>query len=220
MGPKLPDRAPAVWSATAGRADAAHPPLAADQVDRLQRLALRRRLSPADRRRPGLAGWVVDNHRWNHLLWQEEDQARRIDVPDAAIAGHKRAIDRYNQCRNDAVEAIDDGLLGCGARCAPRADAWVNSETAGSIIDRLSINLLKIHHMGWQARREEAGAEHMRRCADKLARLQAQREDLLQALQRLLDGLMDGRCCFRVYRQFKMYNDPALNPWLHGRGQA
>lgn len=216
MEPWMPEIAGAALPATRLHAGAANPPLAAEQVDRLQREALSQRPSPAGRAAPGLAGLVVDNHRWNHLLWREEDQARRTDVPDSAIVRNKRAIDRYNQCRNDAVEAIDDWLLGCDARRAPRPDAWLNSETAGSIVDRLSINLLKIHHMGLQARRQQAGAEHMRRCADRLARLQAQRADLLHALQRLLDGLVDGRCCFRVYRQFKMYNDPSLNPCLHG----
>ena len=51
------------------------------------------------------------NHRFNCLLWDEEDQARRTDVPAAAIAASKRLIDRYNQQRNDAVEAIDEALL-------------------------------------------------------------------------------------------------------------
>lgn len=183
-------------------------------VDRLQREAL---ALPPDPQAPpgtGLPALVEANHRWNRLLWDEEDQARRVDVPDAAVARNKRAIDRYNQQRNDAVEAIDELLLRWQPR-PPRHDAWFNSETAGSIVDRLSINLLKLHHMGLQAERRDAPAGHRERCAAKLRQLHVQRADLLGCLQKLLDGLADGSCRFRLYRQFKMYNDPTLNPCLY-----
>ena len=184
-------------------------------IDRLQRDALKRPADPADAGSSGLRGLIAANHCWNRLLWNEEDQARRQDVADAAIVRNKRAIDRYNQQRNDAIESIDDRLLAAAADTPPADDAWLNSETAGSIIDRLSINLLKVHHMGLQAQRSDASAEHRARCAERVQRLEAQREDLLGCLQHLLDGLHDGHCCFRIYRQFKMYNDPALNPCLH-----
>jgi hypothetical protein len=185
-------------------------------VDRIQREAMGRPSEAAGE--PWHAGsdlqaLVAYNHRCNRLLWEQEDQARRPDVPDAAIAANKRAIDRLNQQRNDAVEAIDERLL-LARGVAPRADAWLNSETAGSIIDRLSINLLKLHHMGLEARRADADEDHRRRCAERCRQLERQRQDLLGCLQRLLDGLADGRCCFRIYRQFKMYNDAALNPYL------
>jgi LmbE family N-acetylglucosaminyl deacetylase len=55
--------------------------------------------------------WIEANHRCNTLLWDEEDLARRRDVPDAAIAANKRAIDGYNQRRNDATEKVDEMLL-------------------------------------------------------------------------------------------------------------
>ncbi len=156
------------------------------------------------------------NHYHNRLLWDEEDRARRTDVGAEAIAASKRAIDRHNQLRNDAVEAIDEGLL-TRLSAPPSAGARLSSETAGAMIDRLSILALKIFHMRAQARRAEAGAAHMAACAARLERLTVQRDDLAACLDRLLSEAASGAACFKVYRQFKMYNDPALNPWLYGR---
>jgi len=158
---------------------------------------------------------IAENHRNNRLLWDEEDQARRVDVGDTAIAANKRAIDGYNQRRNDAIERIDEALLARLAGVAPASDAWHNSETAGAMIDRLSILSLKIHHMRLQTRRDDASAEHVAACKEKLARLSLQRDDLARCLDTLLARAAEGRAFWRVYRQFKMYNDPTLNPYLY-----
>ena len=48
----------------------------------------------------------------------------------------------------------------------------------------------------------------------KLERLQQQRQDLAACLDALLADAAAGRAYFKVYRQFKMYNDPRLNPEL------
>jgi hypothetical protein len=161
--------------------------------------------------------FVAQNHDANRQLWDQEDLARRGDVPDAEIVGNKRAIDRLNQARNDAIERLDEALLDRLAAIAPMHDAWHNSETAGSMIDRLSILSLKIFHMNAEAARTDATAEHVARCREKLERLTLQREDLARCLDTLLSRASEGRAFWRVYRQFKMYNDPALNPYLRGR---
>jgi hypothetical protein len=88
------------------------------------------------------------------------------------------------------------------------------------MIDRLSILALKIHHMRAQAQRHEAGADHMHACACKLERLVAQRQDLMSCLDSLLLDARAGRAFFKVYRQFKMYNDPSLNPYLYGQAEG
>lgn len=158
--------------------------------------------------------WIARNHESNVLLWHEEDLARRITVSDAEIVANKRAIDRYNQQRNDAIEAIDAELLARLADVTPAAGAWQNSETAGSMIDRLSILALKIHHMGAEARRADAEPSHRQRCAARVAQLEVQRRDLARCYDELLARAADGRAFWRVYHQYKMYNDPALNPFL------
>jgi len=162
----------------------------------------------------GLWQWIEANHRYNTLLWDEEDLARRRDVADAEIAANKRTIDRYNQLRNDAIEHIDEALLSRLESITPAPDAWHNSETAGAMIDRLSILALKIHHMGLAAEREDADEAHRRTCRDKRARLAVQRQDLARCLDTLLSHAQRGEAFWRVYRQFKMYNDETLNPYL------
>ena len=96
-------------------------------------------------------------------------------------------------------------------------DAWHNSETAGAMIDRLSILALKVFHMRAQTLRTDVPDSHVSQCAEKLQRLESQRRELGHCLDTLLSLAADGRAFWRVYRQFKMYNSPELNPYLYGR---
>ena len=176
---------------------------------------------------PGpLWAWVQANHRNNCLLWAEEDLARRTTVADAEIAANKRAIDRYNQARNDATERIDEVLLVALKlvdEASARTDtplstvppgARLNSETAGSMIDRLSILSLKIRAMHEQTGRSDVDDAHRAASQVKLERLKQQRLDLGGCLDELMTDALAGRAYFKVYRQFKMYNDPRFNPAL------
>lgn len=161
--------------------------------------------------------WIEANHRYNQLLWDEEDRARRTDVPAEDIAASKRLIDQYNQQRNDAVEAIDKAILSGLGPVTLAPGARLSSETAGAMIDRLSILALKIFHMREQAQRMDASARHRQACHGKVERLMVQRADLGSCLDRLLQEAADGHAYFKMYHQFKMYNDPALNPYLYGK---
>jgi Protein of unknown function (DUF4254) len=167
---------------------------------------------------PGSALWdaIAENHRHNHLLWDEEDLARRTNVPDSEIAANKRNIDRYNQQRNDAIERIDEQLLHFLSAVQPAPDARLNSETPGAMIDRLSILSYRIRQMRLQAERNDVARAHIDGCLAKLVRLNEQRTDLASCLDRLLADCASGTGRFKVYRQFKMYNDPALNPAIYG----
>ncbi len=180
--------------------------------------------TPADDSGTDLWHWILTNHRFNSRLWAEEDLARRTQVGDSEIAGNKRAIDRFNQARNDATERVDELLLtalGLVDPASARTDSPVstvpagsrlNSETAGSMIDRLSILALKVHAMHRQTLRTDVDETHRASSRDKLARLQQQRADLAGCLDALLADCVAGRAHFKVYRQFKMFNDPRFNP--------
>ena len=117
----------------------------------------------------GLAGKVCDLHQFNFLLWHEEDIARSPDVTDTKIAAVKRAIDKYNQARNDAIEKVDDWLIQDLANRGVTAeeDAPAATETPGAAIDRLSILELRRYHMREQLERDDASQEHREKVAQK-----------------------------------------------------
>lgn len=170
--------------------------------------------------------WIGTNHFFNSSLWAEEDLARRTTVSDTEIAINKRAIDKFNQARNDATERVDEILLtALGLVDAESAqtdapvskvplNARLNSETAGSIIDRMSIMALKIHAMRAQTVRTDVDDAHRSSSLVKLERLLQQRADLGACLDLLITDTQAGSAYFKVYRQFKMYNDPRFNPAL------
>jgi DNA-binding transcriptional MerR regulator len=82
------------------------------------------------------------------------------------------------------------------------------AETVGSLADKLSITELKIYHMNEQAERGDADAAFREQCEQKLELLRLQRDDLAAELSTLLKEIIAGRVVPKVYRQFKMYNDP------------
>ncbi len=149
------------------------------------------------------------------VQWHLEDIIRDPAIDPVEALALKRRIDRSNQVRTDMVEDLDSYFrdLYAGVTAAP--DATINTESPAWALDRLSILALKIYHMGVEANREDASADHRARCAAKLAVLEEQRADLISAIDTLLDDFAAGRKYMKVYRQMKMYNDPATNPVLY-----
>ncbi|MDP0501953.1 MAG: DUF4254 domain-containing protein [Verrucomicrobiota bacterium JB022] len=161
----------------------------------------------------GLLALVEQNHLRNFLLWHEEDVARRDDLGAEAVYKAKRAIDGYNQQRNDFMEKIDQHFVDV---LQPVTEGVpFNSETPGMMCDRLSILALKEFHMEEQTQRSDASPEHIEKCTHRLAVIRRQQADLGQALRELVREVREKQRSFRVYYQFKMYNDPSLNPELY-----
>ena len=159
---------------------------------------------------------VARQHRANFDLWHIEDEARTPGASDAQLADVKHRIDRTNQLRNDLAEQLDRTLLDwLSPRNLPRPKAPLNSESPGLIIDRLSILALKIYHTREEAGRSDAPPEHAERNHARLAILEEQRADLAACLDALWTETLAGSRRFKLYRQLKMYNDPALNPAIY-----
>jgi hypothetical protein len=190
------------------------------QITELHRATVCRwHAEPVDNRYQGLLATVCEQHQFNYLLWHEEDVARSPDVGDQRIAEVKRAIDRYNQQRNDAIERIDETLLEMltASDIRPQTRARMNTETPGAAIDRLSIMSLRIYHLEEQAGRQDADLVHRQKVDERLSRCRVQLADLSWSLGELIDDLQSGVKQLKVYRQMKMYNDPTLNPYLYRR---
>jgi len=82
------------------------------------------------------------------------------------------------------------------------------AETIGSLVDKITIIELKIYHMREQAQRDDATEDFRARCVARLEVMREQRDDLATELTKLSADISAGRVTPKVYRQFKMYNDP------------
>lgn len=151
------------------------------------------------------------------VQWHLEDIIRDPQIDPAEALLLKRRIDRSNQDRTDLVEQIDSWLRDKYKDVKVMPDARINTESPAWAIDRLSILALKIYHMKEQTERADADPEHRERCRAKLDVLMQQQVDLGTAIDQLLDDIEAGRKYMKVYKQMKMYNDPATNPVLYAK---
>ena len=151
------------------------------------------------------------------MQWHLEDIIRNPQIEPVEALVIKRRIDKSNQDRTDLVELIDSFFLDKYKNVKVLNDATINTESPAWAIDRLSILELKIYHMEQEVRRQDASDEHRSKCQEKLNVLLEQKKDLSTALDQLLMDIRTGRKYMKVYKQMKMYNDPALNPVLYGK---
>jgi hypothetical protein len=82
------------------------------------------------------------------------------------------------------------------------------AETMGSLIDKICIMELKIYHTQEQIDRKDVSGDHVRMCSDRVSILKRQRDDLVAELNQTAAAWSVGDWVPKVYRQFKMYNDP------------
>jgi predicted HAD superfamily phosphohydrolase len=82
------------------------------------------------------------------------------------------------------------------------------AETLGSLADKISIIELKRYYMTRQTERQDVNDEHRQSCLKKLKILTEQRDDLVEEIDELFQAVMTSKQQLKVYRQYKMYNDP------------
>ena len=151
------------------------------------------------------------------VQWHFEDIIRDPNInPEAALV-LKRRIDKSNQDRTDLVELIDSYFLDKYKDVTPVEGATINTESPAWAIDRLSILALKIYHMRKEVERTDTTPEHHAQCEKKLNVLLEQKKDLSTAIDQLIADIEAGRKYMKVYKQMKMYNEPALNPDMYGQ---
>jgi len=153
------------------------------------------------------------------VQWHLEDIIRNPEIDPVEALALKRRIDKSNQDRTDLVELIDSYFLDKYKDAVVNPNAIINTESPAWAIDRLSILHLKIYHMQQEVDRKDSSAEHLTQCQTKLNILLEQKEDLSTAISQLIDDISIGSKKMKVYKQMKMYNDPALNPVLYAKGK-
>ncbi|MFR9650756.1 MAG: DUF4254 domain-containing protein [Rikenellaceae bacterium] len=151
------------------------------------------------------------------VQWHLEDIIRDPQIDPVEALKIKRRIDASNQDRTDMVEYVDSYMMEKYKDVEVAEGAKVNTETPAWAIDRLSILALKIYHMAQEVGRTDVGEEHLAACQKKLDVLLTQRVDLSTGIEELLADIESGAKYMKVYKQMKMYNDPALNPVLYGQ---
>ncbi len=151
------------------------------------------------------------------VQWHFEDIIRDPNIDPVEALKLKRRIDKSNQDRTDLVELIDSYFLDKYKSVKKVAEATINTESPAWAIDRLSILTLKIYHMQEEVNRTDVSKEHHDQCQTKLNVLLEQRTDLCTAIDQLIEDIEAGKKYMKVYKQMKMYNDPALNPVLYAK---
>jgi hypothetical protein len=151
------------------------------------------------------------------VQWHYEDIIRDPNIKPEEALILKRKIDKSNQDRTDLVELIDSYFLDKNKEVQVAPDATINTESPAWAVDRLSILALKIYHMEQEVNRTDTTEEHRRQCRQKLNILLEQKKDLSTAIDQLLYDIANGMKYMKVYKQMKMYNDPALNPILYAK---
>ena len=162
--------------------------------------------------------WYLYNKAWiDTVQWHLEDLIRDPNIDPVEALALKRRIDKSNQDRTDLVELIDSYFWTQFHEVKPLDNATLNTESPAWAIDRLSILQLKIYHMKVEVERTDVSEEHKAKCQAKLDVLLEQNTDLCTAIDQLMECYQKGEKVMKVYKQMKMYNDPALNPVLYGQ---
>lgn len=147
----------------------------------------------------------------NYKLWQLEDKCRDYRKSEKKIGNIKKKIDKLNQKRNDFKDEIDVHFAKKYKPEPPKIDDEDSrlfvSDTVGGILDRISIIALKIYY---HRKIEDSKGE----IEEKTENLHKQFNFLVQTLEQNLNLIDENNIALMPLKEFKMYNNPELNPNL------
>jgi hypothetical protein len=169
--------------------------------------------------RTGASEVLSDLRAAHEQLWALEDCARSTSADDAEIARVKRAIDRENGRRHRLIDALDAALRAGVAPCRPPAQRCY-SETLGELCDRLLILDLKIANLQRLTQDVELPSAESARCSERHAHQARWRAHLQQCLAEQLADHGTGRALLAPRAEFKLYNEPLLNPVTRAEGEG
>lgn len=163
-------------------------------------------------------GFFLDAYtitRINCQLWHLEDKSRRAEM-DTQRGIIKTEIDKTNQQRHDAINRLDEHLVHTLRALKLPEGGRLYTETLGSIVDRLSILVLRLYHTKRELSEPPIETEKLnklmaiRNFADK------QLEYLRLAGQQQANAIFAGEGQHIAWKSLKLYNDPALSArhWL------
>jgi len=152
----------------------------------------------------------------NTFQWHEEDRSRIDDADDEMLAAVKKSIDNSNARRVKTIEVLDTVIWKVlDSAGLPNPEAPMNSESPGSIIDRITILALKLYHI-----REElstaGGTASEEKLYGRVAGISEQMDDLALCLDLLLADIVAGRRRVKLYKQVKVYKDPTSGRYRSG----
>ena len=161
----------------------------------------------------GYAGLVQHQHSLNYQLWHHEDNVRDPEASDATVARCKRLIDELNQRRNHTIERLDNWVATdlADKKIESEPGAKLNTETVGSVIDRLSIISLRRYHVRELLDSVVSPSREHLVILEKYTTIALLRSELGSSFQELLDDIYSGRKRHHAYQALKLYNDPMFN---------
>jgi carbamoyltransferase len=141
-------------------------------------------------------------------LWNLEDHARSKNATNDRIAFIKRGIDGQNGKRHQLINQFDNQFQ---LLCRNNTEKKY-TETPGELCDRLIIQLLKYNHAFELQNKVDLPIELRIKCIQKVKSLEKWSLYLQECLFELLNDIADGKAVLPPRSEFKMYNEPLLNP--------
>lgn len=151
-------------------------------------------------------------HYCNFFQWDREGKVRSSDISSETIRTLKREIDMSNMDRNELAEKLDDFCVS-QLKLVERNDwseLFINSETLGQMVDRISILIIKRFFMESHFKRSNLDSAMRNICFYRVRRLKLQLEFLSTCYDRFISHLRNGTGYMLAYKQFKFYKDEDL----------
>lgn len=156
--------------------------------------------------------FAIRIHYCNFFQWDREKKVRSKEISPNTIARLKREIDNSNMERNKLIENLD---VFCVSQLNivekdDWSDLFLNSETLGQLVDRISILILKIFFTECHTKRSDVDIKLRNICSQRVSELRLQLEYVSTCYNRFIFHLRNGTGYILAYKQFKFYEDRDL----------